>query len=327
MSESYYDILGVRREAGQKEIKKVYRKLARKYHPDVNPNSKDAEEKFKRISEAYAMLGDPEKRKEYDRLGHEAFRNGFDPDQWYTWREERHTSPEPPYQDFFFDLGDILGGFSSGPGKGPDARASLEIGFIEAVKGTRVRFSITDEAPCGRCSGRGMTDGGAPCRACGSRGSTKRAESVEVRIPAGAEDGSRLRVPGKGGLGVNGGPPGTLYIDLKVKPHTFFKREGYNIHSEVPLSVAEASLGARISVETVDGATVMRIPPGTQGGQAFRLRGKGVQRRGGERRGDHLVKVRIKIPEKLSPREEELIRELDLLIKGEESAVKTGTTG
>jgi molecular chaperone DnaJ len=230
MSESYYDILGVRRDAGQKEIKKAYRKLARKYHPDVNPDSKDAEEKFKRISEAHAVLGNPEKRKEYDRLGHEVFCNGFDPSQRNNWREERYASSEGPHQDFFFDLGDFLGGgfgnFTRGPGKGPDAQASLEVGFMEAVKGTRARFSLTGATSCGQCAGRGRGYDGAPCGKCGGRGNTQRTESVDVRIPAGAEDGSRLRVPGKGGPGVNDGPSGDLYINLKVKPHAFFERKG-----------------------------------------------------------------------------------------------------
>jgi len=329
MSETYYDILGVNKTASIKDIKKTYRKLARKYHPDVNPDDKEAEAKFKSISEAYAVLGNPEKRKEYDRVGHEAFKAGFDPGQAYDRNGKWYAAGEQPNEEFLFDLGDIFGGafknFSQRARKGNDAEASLEISFTEAVKGATVRFSISRETVCSLCSGEGGVGGKAPCAACAGRGVTQKAETIDVRIPPGADDGSRLRVPGKGAPGMNGGAPGDLYINIRVKPHPLFERKGYDIYGEIPLSIAEAALGGRVSVETIDGPTIMKIPTGTQGGQVFRLKGKGVPRRSGKGRGDHYVKVRIKIPGDLSPDEEKLIRELDRFTETKDTA-KTGTS-
>ena len=358
----YYELLGVPRRATLKEIRQAYRKLARKYHPDLNPGDKSAEEKFKQIQEAYDVLSDSKKRQMYDQFGFYA---------------ENHLGGPPPGagapSDVHFDFGgfdfggtggtsfrDVFSQFfrggmgarpeAMGPEPGADLEYQIEIGFWEAVRGTVKKLSITRLDHCSECRGTGSL-GGAPqvctacggtgqvtqtsgrmrfnitctrcggsgrlrtiCRACGGEGRVRRAETIDVRIPAGVQTGSRVRVPGHGNAGTQGGPPGDLYIITDVQPHPFFERRGDDLYTVVPISVTEATLGAKIEVPTMDGRALLRIPPGTNSGQHFRLREKGVPlaRKPGHR-GDQYVEVQVVVPKPVDERVRNLLRELGKL--------------
>lgn len=336
----YYEILGVSRDASETDIKKAFRQLALKYHPDRNPEDKDAEEKFKEINEAYSCLSDPEKRANYDRFGiAEGVGVGFGPF-------------ETGFGDIFEDIfGDFFGTFTGRrrprPTKGNDLRYDLDITLMEAAFGTEKTIEIpkwesciechgTGSAPgrgpatcpnckgagqvrfqqgffsisktCGKCDGRGriITD---PCKACKGQGNVKKFKSINVKIPAGVDTGSRLRITNEGEMGLHGGPPGDLYIILNVEEHSFFKREGNDLYCEVPLSFTQAALGAEIEVPTLDGTSKIKIPPGTPSGRIFYLKGKGIQRLGGYGKGDQIVKVYIDVPKKLTSRQKELLEE------------------
>lgn len=287
----YYDILGVSREAGAGEIKKAYRKLARKYHPDVNVNSKEAEARFKEISEAYEVLSDPDKRKQYDLFGRNGGRSGFGSSG------KHYTSYGPgfegfnvhfgggggSFQDIFEDLFQATrGGRRAGPIKGNDIQYTMEISFEDAVRGLTTRIGLNNE-------------------------------KISVKIPPGVDNGSRVRIAGKGEPGMSGGPRGDLFIITKVRPHPYFERKGDNIYLEVPVTFAEAALGTKIRVPTVDGMIQLSIPPGTQSGQKLRIKGKGVPSLSGGGRGDQYVIVRIAVPKHLDERSEQLIRDLERL--------------
>jgi len=346
----YYEVLGVQRTASVDEIKKAYRRLAVKYHPDKNPNDPDAEEKFKEAAEAYGILSDEEKRARYDRYGHQGMGSvGFDPNQ-------------------FADFGDILGdlfGFgdffgtsrrrSTRPARGNDLRYDLTLSFEEAVFGKDVTLEVprtitcatcsgsgakpgTQPVTCGGCAGRGQIRysqgffavsrtcpqcGGAgkvikdPCATCNGAGRVREERSISVKVPAGVDDGSRLRVAGEGEAGFNGGPAGDLYVFISVREHAKFSRRDYDIHSEEMITVTRATLGGDVVVDTLDGKETLRVPPGTQPAQVFRLRGKGVRFLDGNGRGDHYVHVNVRIPTSLNDDQRALYEQLAEL-SGEE---------
>ena len=349
-NEDYYRLLGVKRDASADEIKKAYRKLARKYHPDVNPGDKQAEERFKKISEAYDVLSDPKKRGVYDTYG--TYSENFQPG----------SAPRGGGFDFagfdFSNLGhsgfsDIFSQFFHGetsaprPQKGEDLEYQISIGFDEALKGLQTRITYARKDVCPTCSGRGLASGGKErlcpscqgsgkveqahgrmrftstcpqcggsgqvgrqCTQCNGEGRVRKTENLEIKIPAGVQTGSRIRFAGKGDAGILGGPPGDLYIVSTVSPHPFFERVGDNIYCKVPVTVTEAALGAKIEVPTVDGKAMLKIPPGTQSGQKFRLREKGAPSLRAATRGDQFVEVKIVVPRVADERSKEILREL-----------------
>jgi curved DNA-binding protein len=274
-----YAILGVAKTASEDDVRSAYRKLARKHHPDVNPGNKDAEARFKEIAAAYEVLSDPEKRKLYDEFGPEGLRGGFDPEQartYRTWQDRRGTTGSP-FSEEVFDFGDLQdlfgGGFRRRAARGEDVIAVVELDLAQAIRGTEITVRVP--------AGEGRADGGEP---------------VTIRIPKGAEDGSRLVVKGRGAPGPNNTPPGDLIIETRVRPHPHFRRDGLDLHLELPVTLDEAYNGAEVTVPTPDGSVKLRIPPGSQQRQELRLRGKGVAR--GDRRGDLYVTLDVRLPEK-----------------------------
>jgi molecular chaperone DnaJ len=345
----YYEVLGVSRTVSETELKSAYRKLAMQWHPDRNPNNPDAEERFKEVTEAYAILADSEKRSLYDRYGHAGVGNsaaagvGFDVSS-------------------FQDLGDIFGEFfgfgdAFGTGtrrrsrvqRGADLREDLTIEFEQAAFGTETRLSVRRNEVCEECHGSGAAAGkrATTCRSCNGRGQVRyqqgffsiartcpacqgagsvitdpcpkckgegrilRQREVEAKIPAGVEDGTRIRFAGGGEAGPHGGPAGDLYVVLHVKEHPFFVREGNDLHCVVPISITQAAMGAEIRVPTLEGEHTLKIPDGTQPGTTFRVRNKGVPVLHGHGKGDLYVEVRVQIPAKLNKRQKELLQELE----------------
>jgi molecular chaperone DnaJ len=306
----YYEILGVPRSANEKELKAAYRKLARKYHPDVNPGDKSAEEKFKEVSGAFAVLSDPEKRAKYDRGGHDAFEPGFDPFQGTTI----------DFQDLGLgNLSDIFEMFGGGArrrgasrraARGEDLQFEMRLPFGDAIHGTTVEVAMTRAVTCTQCGGRGQLPSGGPCRMCRGGGRVSVTETVKARIPAGIDDGERVRIPGKGNDGVGGGPAGDAYVNIRVEPHPMFRREGDDLVCEVPVGVVKATLGGDLDVPTLEGRAVIKIPAGTRGGQRFRLKGRGVAARAGHPTGHLYAVVQIVTPRDLDGRSRELFEEL-----------------
>jgi molecular chaperone DnaJ len=361
MSRDYYQVLGVDRKAPPTEIKKAYRKLARKYHPDLNPGDKSAEPKFKEIQEAYSVLSDPKKRGQYDQFGFAgdippgagpgrsagAGFEGFDFSDFGT----------SSFQDFFENLFGGGGGRGTpgrggnGPERGEDLTYTMTLGFEDAIRGVQTKIKLSRLVACPSCEGTGSAGGGnartcptcggsgraamqrgfmkfsspcptcggagvvrgADCRECGGPGRVTVTEMIRVRIPAGVDAGSKVRIPEKGNAGARGGPPGDLFITLDVTAHPVFKREGTNLFVKVPVTVPEATLGARIDVPTLDGRETIKIPPGTRSGQRFRLRDKGVPALGGRARGDEFVEVTIVPPPFKDQRVRDLMKELERL--------------
>ncbi len=366
----YYQTLGVPRKARAEEIRKAYRRLARKYHPDVNPGDKSAEERFKKVQEAYDVLSDAKKKQMYDQHGFYS-PTGFPPGA---------EGPQPgsgmgfggfDFSDFFTQAAgagagrsaaggaaggfrDIFSQFFGGqrteqalrPEKGADLEYAASIDFWQAIRGSQVPLVVNHFESCGGCGGSGRQGGRSAacpecqgsgnvtqaagamrfsltCPRCGGQGRVKdqcqrcrgegrisRAETVEVRIPAGVQSGARLRVPGKGNAGTLGAPPGDLYISVRVEPHPFFQREGDDIQIRVPVTVTEAGLGAKIEVPTIDGRALLKIPMGTHNGQKFRLRERGVMNSRKGTRGDQIVEVAVEAPRVRDERTKELLREL-----------------
>ncbi|MBI3026105.1 MAG: DnaJ domain-containing protein [Candidatus Tectomicrobia bacterium] len=296
----YYEVLGVGRNAGEDEVKRAFKRLARRHHPDLNPGDKQAEERFKEIGEAYAVLSDPAKRRQYDAMGHAAFA-GRSP-----WGER---GAPPSVEDILreFGLGDIFGGIfggggghrtrfweggAPGPTKGADVNYSMEIGFDDALRGLTSTITIP--------------------RTARENGSVRRTtERIQVKIPAGVESGSRVRLAGKGDPSPDGGPPGDLFITTKVRPHLFFDRKGDNLYLELPVTLGEALLGTRVEIHTYEGTAKVTIPPGAQNGRKFRLAGKGAPHLKGGGKGDLYVTVRVLLPDRLDEESKELIREFE----------------
>jgi molecular chaperone DnaJ len=377
--QDYYETLGVARSASADEIRKAYRKLARKYHPDLNPGDKAAEERFKHVQEAYDILSDDSKRKIFDQYGFYSDNmppngaggagagtgpggpgfGGFDFSEYL--RQQQGGTRESAgggfagggggFRDIFSQF--FRGGAAAGAGatgleaeRGADLEYGLNINFWQAIRGTQVRLNISRQETCETCHGSGSAGtnvaicpecdgtgsvtqmagamkfnlqcprcGGTgrlrnACPTCRGEGRVARQDTVDVRIPQGVASGSRLRVAGKGNAGAAGGPSGDLYITIRVEEHPFFKREGDNIHIHVPLTVSEAGLGAKIEVPTIDGRALLKIPQGTQNGQKFRLREKGVFNARKNTRGDEIVETVLQAPKVHDERTRELLREL-----------------
>ncbi len=273
-----YALLGVEKTASTDEIRKAYRALARKYHPDVNPGDHQAEEQFKEISAAYEVLSDADKRKLYDEFGDEGLQGGFDPEQaraYQQWRRTRESAGRPFSAESFedFDLNDLFGGGFSArgqgaerPRRGRDAVAEVELDLLQAIRGTEVRLV----APSGE-------------------------HEVTVRIPPGADDGDRLRVAGRGTPGARGGPNGDLWVEVRLRPHPYFGRKKLDLTLRLPVTLEEAYCGARVEVPTPDGKVMLTIPPRSQSGSRLRLKGKGVERAGS--RGDMYVELDVRLPD------------------------------
>jgi len=343
----FYEILGVPRSATEDEIKKAYRKAALKYHPDRNPGDKEAERRFKEAAEAYEVLGDAEKRKRYDQFGREGL-HGI-PGHGFATPEDIFSAFGDIFSDSifedFFGVGRRRGGRRTE--RGASLRTELTLDFQEAVFGTEKTLDLMREEICPRCAGSGAKEGTlpSPCPACGGRGEVvqahgffsvrsacsrcagsgrvvtaqcpdcrgsgrirKRAE-IKVRIPAGIDDGTRLRLAGEGEPGPDGRHRGDLYVDLAVRPHPFFTRQDVNVLCEVPLPFSLAALGGEIEVPTLEGKTSVKVPRGTQHGDILRLRGQGIPRLDGRGRGDQLVRIAIQVPTSMTREQEKALRE------------------
>jgi molecular chaperone DnaJ len=346
----YYEVLGVAKNAADDEIKKAYRKLAMKYHPDRNPGSKAAEDSFKEGKEAYEMLSDPQKREAYDRYGHA----GVDPNMGGGGGFGGSGSFSDAFGDIFGDIfGQSARGGRAGPQvyRGADLRYNLEITLDQAAHGfdTSIRVPSwdgcetchgsgakpgTSPTPCTTCGGHGqvrMQQGffsiqqtcpkchgsgkiiPEPCPTCSGAGRIKRNKTLEVKIPAGIDDGMRIRSSGNGEPGMNGGPPGDLYVEIHIKQHAVFQRDGDDLHCEMPISFARAALGGEIEVPTLNGKVSFPVPEGTQSGKTFRLRGKGIKGVRSGYPGDLFCHVVVETPVKLTDKQKDLLRELDQL--------------
>ncbi|MCZ6832265.1 MAG: DnaJ domain-containing protein [Acidobacteria bacterium] len=306
---SPYELLGVKRDASPQAIRKAYKGLARKYHPDVNPDDKASEDRFKGITEAYGILSDPEKRRAYDQFG--AAGRGQGPVGW-------NPSDFAAGATFQGNLGDLFSQIfgrnaptarRERPLRGADVEAVMHIGFMDAIRGLKTPVRIQRQGACAACG----AEGSRSCRVCGGSGLQNRSQTIEVRIPAGVSDGTRLRIASQGHAGARGGHSGDLRVSVRVGPHPVFTRQGDNILCTVPVTISEAAMGARIQVPTVDGTAVLNVPPGTQGGQQLRLKGKGApSRRGG--RGDQLVEIRVLTPDAGDENVRHLLQELANLL-------------
>lgn len=350
----YYEVLGVSRSAGEDEMKKAYRKLAKQYHPDMNPGNAEAEARFKEVNEAYEVLSDKDKRAKYDQFGHA----GVDPNFGAG------GFGGGGFGDF--DLGDLFGSFFGGgfgggfsgqsrpnpnaPKRGASLRAAITITFEEAMQGcekelnlNRVEscdschgsgcaagttaevcpdcrgsgqiriqrgaggFAFTSTAPCSRCRGTGKLIH-QPCSDCGGAGQVRRQRKIKVRIPAGIDDGQAISLRGEGNGGVNGGPAGDLIVNVSVLPDFQFERNGYDLYLEQPVSFSQATLGAELQIDTIDGPVKYTLPPGTQTGTTFRLRGKGVPQVNGRGRGDQYVTVKVTVPTNLTDEQKKALK-------------------
>jgi molecular chaperone DnaJ len=323
----YYELLGVKRDATEKEIKQAYRRLARKYHPDVNPGDKSAEGKFKEVNTAYEILSDKEKRAKYDKYG----------DKWqYADQFEKAGAQQSQYYqyspggDTSFHFGGDIGGldsifeemFSTGgrsrgfsrrprPQRGQDLETSVEVTLEEAFSGTSRTISLQMEEPCATCKGTGRIQN-VPCSVCRGAGAVLASKRLEVKIPAGVKTGSRVRVAGKGQPGY-GGASGDLYLVITVLPHRTFERDGDNLQTTIAVPLSVAVLGGEVQVPTPKGKLALKIPPETQNGRVFRLTGQGMPRLGRSTRGDLLAKINVLLPTGLSDQEKELFRRLSEL--------------
>ncbi len=341
--EDYYTLLGVGRDADGADIKRAYRKLAMKYHPDRNPGDKAAEKKFKDISEAYEVLRDDEKRAAFDRYGHAAFEQGGPGGQ---------GGFASGFADIFDEMfGDFM--HSQGPdggGQGSDLRYNMEISLDDAFRGKKTDIRVPTSVPCDTCKGTGSEGGAAPatcttchghgrvrsqsgfftvertcpachgqgqvirdpCRVCGGGGRTQKVKTLAVTIPAGVEDGTRIRLAGEGEAGLRGATPGDLYIFLAIRPHELFQREGANLYCKATIPMTRAALGGSVDVPTIDGKKAkVNVPAGTQNGQQFRLSSMGMTMLRSRSRGDMFVRVAVETPVKLTGKQKDLLREFE----------------
>ncbi|MEM5793364.1 MAG: molecular chaperone DnaJ [Candidatus Aenigmatarchaeota archaeon] len=344
----YYEILGVNRNASQEDIKRAYRQLARKYHPDVNPGNKEAEEKFKEINEAFEVLGDPEKRAQYDQFGHSAFGpedlGGF-----------KGFSFDDLFRDFGFgDIFDIFSDFDRREAKGGiDIKFDYHITLEDAFKGLETKIKIPRFEICGVCGGTGARPGTSPkkcpecngtgeirkirkmgfmqmvnvstchrcggsgefiekpCQNCKGSGRERKMVTIKLKIPPGVDEGSYLRLQGEGEISGKNGPRGDLYVVIHLKPHEIFERKGDNLYCKVPISFSVACLGGKIKIPTIDGKAEIKLPPGTESNRIFRLKGQGMPNIRTGRRGDLFVRVIIDVPKKLTNRQKELLKEFE----------------
>ena len=340
----YYEVLGCERNASEQEIKSAYRKLALKYHPDRNPGDKEAEERFKEAAEAYSVLGDANKRQRYDTYGHAGLGGmggGFDPSTCADFGDILGD---------LFGLGDIFGRRQrGGPRRGADLRYNLELSFNEAAFGVETQIQIARAEQCTPCKGTGAAPGttattcaacrgggqvtfqqgfftvartcgkcrgtgkvvATPCETCRGQGHVEAERKLQLKVPAGVDTGSQLRVSGEGEGGLAGGPPGDLYVVVRVADHDFFKRDGATLFCEMPISFPQAALGATVDVPTLDGGTTrLSIPEGTQNGASFRIRNQGVPHLGARGRGDLHVAVRVVVPTRMSGEQKKLVEQL-----------------
>ena len=373
-TKDFYEILGVKEKASQQEIKKAYRKLAKKYHPDANPGNPKVSERFKEIGEAYSVLSDEKKRKHYDQmkrlgafgLGGGAGRGPFSRGGPGGGPGTGYSGSPPPGGFSFDDLSGFGGGLSDlfstifdrgrkephrgeerGPSKGRNVEYLVEVAFETSVRGGRISISVPITEECATCGGSGEARGSSskkctecrgsgtvsfgqggfavkrpcpacmgrgtipekPCKPCGGTGTVRQDRKIQVSVPKGVESGSKVRLTGQGERGSLGGKPGDLIITFKVKPHRFFRRNGLDLEVTVPINIAQATLGSKIRVRTIDGKKVMlRIPPGTQAGTRFRVRGQGVEK--GGRIGDLYVEVKLEVPEEMTPESRKLMEAL-----------------
>ena len=363
----YYELLGVPRKATAKDIRTSFRKLARKYHPDLNPGDKSAEEKFKQLQEAYDVLSDSKKRQIYDQYGF--YSDNIPPGGPGAGQGRDGEAPDVNFDFGGFDFGggsgtagggasfrDLFSQFFSGSRgstamepehePGGDLEYQIEIDFWDAVRGAVKKLSITRldtcetchgtgavgspqtctacggtgtiqqaagkmrfNVPCTRCGGTGKLR--TLCKTCGGEGRVRRSETIDVRIPAGVSNGGRVRVPGKGNSGTMGAPPGDLYLRVVVRPHEFFERRGDDLYTKIPVTVSEATLGAKIEVPTIDGRSIVRIPPGTNSGKTLRLKEKGVPSARNGARGDQYVEIQVVVPPPTDERVRNLMKELE----------------
>ena len=357
-NKDFYETLGVGRDASDDEIKKAYRQLALKYHPDRNPDNKEeAEAKFKEASEAYQVLADADKRRQYDQFGHAAFEGGGAGGFGGFDFAGGFGAGASMFEDVLGDLfGDFFGGGGGGgrggrsrAARGQDLRYDLEIAFEDAVNGAEKEISVPRSVTCQPCSGSGAKAGtnpetcpackGAgqmrmqqglfqiaktcgqcngqgqivrnPCPSCRGSGMSRDMRTIKVKIPSGVDNGSRLKLRGEGESGHSGGPTGDLYVVLHVESHSIFEREGTHLVCDMPISMAQAALGAKIDVPTLDGVVKMTVPAGTQTGKLFRLRGKGVRDIRSGRKGDEIVRVTVETPVHMSKKQKQLLREFD----------------
>jgi len=350
----YYEILGVTKGASDAELKKAFRKLARKYHPDVNPHDKTAEQKFKELNDAYEVLSDSKKRQQYDQFGHGAFEAGFGqgpgPGQGFG-NEGAEYYTGRGFEDIFGNMFGERGGRPRGPMKGEDSTYAVEVDLEDAIYGRTMQVELRRDATCSACNGSGSQPGTSPtrcptcrgtgsvsagkgflhfaqtcptcrgegsinanpCRTCGGKSTVPKSDRINVKIPAGVDNGSKVRVAGMGGPGLQGGPMGDLYIVTKVRPHHYFERKGDNLYSDAHITMNEAILGEKIEIPTVDGMVSLTIPPGVQTGQQLKLKGKGVPHLGGGGIGDHYVTIKVMTPMGVTERGKELLREFDRL--------------
>ena len=352
--QDYYETLGVARNASEADLKKAYRRLAMKHHPDRNPGDKPSEEKFKEAKEAYEVLTDARKLAAYDQFGHA----GVDAGMAAAGAGGAGFGGNASFSDVFGEVfGDIFGGTRQGGGarahRGADLRYNLELSLEDAVRGSTVKIRVPTHVSCKTCGGNGAKKGTSPttcstcgghgqvrmqqgffslqqacprcrgsgtvitdpCPACRGEGRTEEQKTLSVKIPAGVDNGDRIRLAGEGEAGQMGGPPGDLYVQISVLDHALFVRDGSDLYCEVPIDLTTAALGGELDVPTLDGRVKLKIPPETQTGKVFRMRGKGVQSVRGGATGDLLCKVAVETPVNLTSKQKELLREFDLALK------------